>query len=82
MTKTKATYKVDIANINGKGDFPCPICQAVISPDDIDEKVYKIIEVRCKGPFLDEVYLQCNKCRSIISMTEFDTLKKEEPVEN
>jgi hypothetical protein len=40
----KKTYKVDLTTIEGGGDFPCPKCGILFSPDDESEKVYTIIE--------------------------------------
>ena len=73
----KAVYKVDLTKIGGLGDFPCPVCGSIISPDDIDEEGYKILEARSESGFLAEILLQCNKCRGAISVVGFDALEEQ-----
>ena len=73
----KAIYKVDLTKLNGLGDFPCPMCRSNISPDDMDEKSYKVLEVRAVGDFLDELMLQCNKCKTTISVVGFEASEDE-----
>ena len=43
MEQTQA-YIVDLTKIVGNGDFPCPRCGNVISPDKTTEETYSIIE--------------------------------------
>ena len=74
----KAIHKVDLNKIEGTGDFPCPVCGSVISPDDVEEKTYKIIEVRSIDGLVDEIILKCKKCQSTISVVGFDEVSKEE----
>ena len=76
---TQTIYKVNLTKIDGPGDFNCPVCRTFISPDDMDEKTYKILEVRSEGNFLAEVLLQCNKCHNTIRLVGFDVLR--EPTE-
>jgi len=33
-TKLLLEYKVDLARLEGSGDFPCPKCGAKLSPED------------------------------------------------
>ncbi len=72
----KQVYKVDLTKIDGNGDFPCPRCGNVISPDETTEETYCIIEpkVNCRG--LEEVVISCNKCKSTIHLTGFSLLEK------
>jgi len=68
-------FKVDLTEIDGLGDFPCPACGATISPDDESEESYNILEARSVGrDLLDEVLIQCNRCKSTISIVGFDKL--------
>jgi hypothetical protein len=67
---------VDVAKIEGLGDFTCSICGSNISPDDTTEDNYKILEIRLVDRFPDEVLLQCNECQNIISVIGFDVLKE------
>ena len=64
MIEMANTLIVDVAKIEGLGDFPCPFCGLNISPDDFTEDNYKIIEIRFIEEFLDEVLLQCNDCNN------------------
>ena len=44
-----SVYRVDLREIDGEGDFPCPKCGILISPDDEGETVYSIHEVKNEG---------------------------------
>lgn len=72
----QAVFKVNITQIEGEGEFPCPKCGVVISPDDETETVYKILETRVKGQHLEELILLCNKCGSKIRLIGFLELEK------
>lgn len=64
-------FTIDLAGIDGNGDFPCPNCRASISPDDKTESVYTIVDTRMKGDDLEELTIQCNKCGSKIRLIGF-----------
>jgi len=64
-------FTIDLARIEGNGDFPCPNCGVSISPDDQTENVYTIVDTRMKGEDLEELTIQCNKCRSKIRLVGF-----------
>jgi len=72
----RAIFKVDITQIEGDGDFACPKCGVVISPDDETETVYKIIDTRIKNQNLEELVILCNKCGSKIRLVGFLPLEK------
>jgi DNA-directed RNA polymerase subunit RPC12/RpoP len=72
----RAVFKVDITQVEGDGDFPCPKCGVVISPDDETETVYKIIDTKVKNQTLEELTILCNKCGSKIRLTGFLSLEK------
>jgi hypothetical protein len=40
--KQVQVYVLDLTKIGGRGDFLCPRCGNVISPDDCSEKAYSI----------------------------------------
>jgi hypothetical protein len=67
--------ELDLTKIEGNGDFSCPKCGIVMSPEDETEEVYTIIEARVKGESLEEVTIQCNKCKSRIRLTGFPLLQ-------
>lgn len=70
-TQLEQAYIVDLAKIDGKGEFPCPKCGANISPDDPTESTYSILEPKVKGTSLEEVLILCKKCTSHISLVGF-----------
>jgi len=70
---------VDLTKIQGEGDFPCPSCGAVISPEDETEAVYSILETKVKGESLEELVIQCNKCGSKIRLVGFLTPELDNP---
>ncbi len=66
-------FTIDLSKIDGAGDFPCPNCGIVISPDDETEEVYTIVDTKVNGENLEELTIQCSKCRSRIRLTGFRT---------
>jgi hypothetical protein len=75
MEKRKALV-IDLSKLKGSGEFKCPKCGTVISPDDQSEEVYTILEPIVKEDHLEKIILQCNTCESKISLVGFHTLKK------
>lgn len=69
--KQSSVYKVDLTQIQGDGDFPCPKCGITISPDDETETVYTILETRVKRDVLEELVILCNSCGSKIRLVGF-----------
>lgn len=68
-------FKVNLMNIEGEGDFPCPSCGEMISPDDESGLVYDILDVEIREDnSLEEVNLICKKCGSIIQLEGFEAL--------
>jgi predicted RNA-binding Zn-ribbon protein involved in translation (DUF1610 family) len=72
------TYEVDLTKIQGNGDFPCPKCGAIISPDDETDDVYCIVEAKVRNKSLEELIIQCQKCRSKIRLIGFSLLNIDE----
>lgn len=72
MKKAYSVYVIDLTKIEGDGDFQCPHCGAVISPEDETESTYVIQEVKMKkDDQLEELVIKCNNCKSIIHITGF-----------
>jgi len=69
-------YKVDLNKTDGNGDFPCPRCGNVISPDETAEESYSILEPKVNIHGLEEVVLCCNSCKSHIHLTGFSLLEE------
>jgi predicted RNA-binding Zn-ribbon protein involved in translation (DUF1610 family) len=67
--------ELDLTKIDGNGDFPCPKCGAIISPEDETEDVYIILEEKVSNDVLEEMTIQCNKCGSRIRLTGFSVLE-------
>ena len=65
-------YQVNLAELQGEGDFPCPSCGVVISPEDETEDVYIILETKVSGEDLEELVIQCNHCKSKIRLIGFN----------
>lgn len=75
MKKASNVYMVDLTKIEGDGDFLCPRCGALISPEDETETTYAIQEVKMrKDDQLEELIIKCNQCESVIHITGFNFL--------
>ena len=78
MGQTMA-LKVDLKSIEGEGEFPCPSCGAVISPDDDSEKTYKIVDMETfDDGTLKTLTIVCRKCRNTIVLEGFELLNSKE----
>ena len=64
-------YHVNLTEIQGEGDFPCPGCGVIISPEDETEDTYRIINTKVNGQELEELVIQCKKCKSKIRLVGF-----------
>lgn len=65
-------YQMNLAELQGEGDFLCPSCGVVISPEDETEDVYKILDTKVSGEDLEELVIQCNHCKSKIRLVGFN----------
>jgi hypothetical protein len=73
MQQTQA-YKLNLTEIDGNGDFTCPQCGIVISPDETTEDTYSVLEPKVNSHGLEELVICCNKCKSHIHLTGFSLL--------
>ncbi len=71
-----SVFKVDITQIEGDGDFLCPKCGVVISPDDETDTVFQIVDTKVKKQKLEELVILCNNCRSKIRLVGFLQFEK------
>jgi len=72
MKKSSSIHVVDLTRIDGDGDFQCPKCNAVISPEDETETAYVIQDVKMgKNESLEELVIKCNSCGTVIRITGF-----------
>ena len=67
-------YQVNLTELQGEGDFPCPGCGVVISPEDETEDIYVILDTKVSGDDLEELVIQCNHCKSKIRLVGFNIL--------
>jgi hypothetical protein len=65
-------YQVDLTEIQGEGDFPCPSCGVIISPEDETEDIYRIVSTKVNRDELQELVIQCNRCKSKIRLVGFN----------
>jgi predicted RNA-binding Zn-ribbon protein involved in translation (DUF1610 family) len=70
-------YRLDLTKIDGSGEFSCPQCGNVISPDDDTEKAYSIVETKASKQGLEEVVICCNRCTSQIHLSGFSLLQNQ-----
>ena len=73
--KQHQIHKIDLTKIEGSGDFPCPSCSTMISPEDETEDIYTVLDTKMNGAGadadLEELTIQCNKCGSQIHLVGF-----------
>ena len=67
-------YIIDLTKVKGKGEFTCPKCGIIISPDDKTENVYTIVEPVVENESLTKLIIKCNSCGSRIHLIGFDLL--------
>jgi len=65
-------YQVDLTELQGEGEFPCPGCGVIISPEDETEEIYRIVNTKVNGDDLEELVIQCNRCKSKIRLVGFN----------
>jgi len=70
-----SAFRINLNDIDGTGDFPCPSCGVTISPDDDSERTYKITNIETyKDGSLKTLTLLCKKCKSTIILEGFEAL--------
>lgn len=67
-------YTINLTKVKGTGEFKCPKCGTMISPDDKTENVYTIVEPVVENESLKTLIIKCNSCGSQIHLTGFDLL--------
>ena len=71
-----SVLKINLTELEGKGEFLCPYCGIRISPDDETENVYSILEPKVKNNVLIDLLIRCNKCSNKMLLTGFSILEK------
>ncbi|MDH5495494.1 MAG: hypothetical protein OEY24_07345 [Candidatus Bathyarchaeota archaeon] len=75
MQKTRF-FTVDLTKTKGKGEFNCPKCGIEISPDDMTEDRFTVLDTIMKGDRTAKIILKCNRCGSQIHLIGFHLLDK------
>lgn len=73
--KQLLVHKINLMELEGKGDFLCPCCGTKISPDDKTENVYSILEPKVRNNALEGLLIRCNNCSNKILLTGFSVLE-------
>ncbi|MCW4021537.1 MAG: hypothetical protein ACOWW1_01375 [archaeon] len=63
---------MSLTELQGEGEFACPCCGIIISPEDETNDVYTIVDTKVCDGELEELEIQCNKCQSRIRLTGFN----------
>ena len=69
--KNKVDFTIDVKKLSEDGDFPCPKCGVIISPDDESKAIYDDPEPLMYGTELEAVLLCCKKCGNTIKLVGF-----------
>lgn len=75
--KSLLKYNLDLIKLEGNGDFACPFCGTLISPDDETEEVYSVLEAKVRANVLENLMIRCNKCSNKIVLNGFSLLDLE-----
>ena len=67
---------INLTEIEGDGEFSCPRCGKIVSPDDDSGEVYDVLETEETEGLLNNVTIECRNCKSIIQLEGFDLLKE------
>ena len=70
-------YYLDLIKLEGTGEFVCPCCGVLISPDDETEEVYSILEAKVRDNVLENLMIRCNSCGVEIMLAGFSILESE-----
>jgi len=70
-----SAFRIDLSKVEGDGEFPCPSCRTVISPDDESDATYEIVDVETKEDgAIETLTIHCKKCGSTIRLEGFELL--------
>ena len=72
--RQNVVYRIDLTKLLGTGDFFCPCCGALVSPDDTTEEVYSVLEAKVNNNVLETIMIRCNRCGKNIMLTGFPIL--------
>lgn len=78
-TEQTQVSELDLTKIDGNGDFPCPNCGVMLSPEDETEDVYTILNEKINNNILKELLIKCNACKCRIKLTGFASFELDVP---
>ena len=61
-------HTIKLSETSKDGNFPCPKCGNLISPDVDDDSVYEVMKTKMKGDGLKALILKCGKCKTRIEL--------------
>jgi transcription elongation factor Elf1 len=67
----KCEHTIKAMCIESDGSFNCPQCGMSISPDDVNDDNYQIMDTKVVNDELAELVIACGKCGCIIKLTGF-----------
>ena len=73
--KQLLVHNIDLEKLEGEGDFLCPYCGTLVSPDDETEEVYSVLETKVRNDVLENLLILCNNCSNKILLTGFSVLE-------
>ena len=73
--KQRLVYTINLAKLEGEGDFLCPCCGTQISPNDETEEIYSILEPKVRNNTLESLLIRCNNCSNKVLLTGFSVLE-------
>ena len=68
-----ALCTIDVTQVEEES-FPCPKCGTMISPDDLSDESYKIVDTKMVNGQLAELIVSCGTCRTRIKLTGFQQM--------
>ena len=71
MMKQFLVYNIDLARTEENGDFLCPSCGVLISPDDETGETYSYLGPKVRKDVIVSLLIRCNNCGNKISLTGF-----------
>ncbi len=71
-----STFRIDLNEIDGEGEFPCPKCHVMIYPDDESEEVYRVLDILENENGLENIVIRCNSCHCTIRLEGFSALNQ------
>jgi hypothetical protein len=73
--KQRIVFEIDLSKIEGEGEFMCPECKEILSPEDPIDATFLVLDfVTSKDDVIEEALIECKKCKSMIRLHGFEML--------